>query len=164
MNIKIYLGGQGWFESSLVMNIKINLRGWGWFESSLLVMNIQIHLGGWERFESSLVMNIKIYLGYRGWFESSLVMNIKIYLGGQGWFGRTRFLPLQALTSEKSRGSHPPYIWNQLRWLPTIGSVWSQQPYRKQGKCEQSIQTYLYFLTFDLSGAVWEPDAFDSVN
>ena len=36
--------------------------------------------------------------------------------------------------------------------------------HRKQGKCEQSIHIYLYFLTFDLSGAVWEPDAFDSVN
>ena len=111
MNIKIYLESQGWFESSLVMNIKINLRGWGWFESSLLVMNIQIHLGGWERFESSLVMNIKIYLGYRGWFESSLVMNIKIYLGGQGWFGRTLFF---------SSPSSGPDLWKIPGFTPSI--------------------------------------------
>ena len=165
MNIKIYLEGQGWFESSLIRNIKINLRGWGWFESSLLVMNIQIYLGGRGRFESSLVMNIKIYLGDRGWFESSLVMNIKIYLGGQGWFGRRRFF---------SSPSSGPHLWKILgfipsihlkpRWLPTMGSAWSQQSNRKQGKCEQSLHIYLYFLTFDLSGAVWEPDAFDSVN
>lgn len=115
MNIKIYLRGQGWFESSLVMNIKINLGGWGQFESSLLGMNIQIYSGGSGWLESSLVMNIKIYLGDRGWFESSLAMNIKIYLGYQGWFGRRQFfsLPLQALTSEKSQGSHAPYFWNQ---------------------------------------------------
>ena len=109
MNIKIYLEGQGWFESSLVMNIKINLRGWGWFESSLLVMNIKIYLGGRGRFESSLVMNIKIYLGDRGWFESSLVMNIKIYLGGQGWFGRRRFFssPSSGLHLRKIQGFAP---------------------------------------------------------
>ena len=141
MNIKIYLGGQGWFESSLVMNIKINLGGRGWFESSLLVMNIKIYLGGHGWFESSLMMNIKIYLGDRGWFESILAMNIKIFLGDQGWFGRRRFF------SSPSSGLHLRKIQGFAR------KMWTVYTYK-----------YLYFLTFDLSGAVWEPDAFDSVN
>ena len=135
MNIKIYLGGQGWFESSLVMNIKINLGGRGWFESRLLVMNIKIYLGGRRWFESSLVMNIKIYLGDWGWFESSLAMNIKIYLGGQGWFGRRWFSPLQALTSEKSRGLHPPYIWNQDGRPQKTRKMWT-------------VYTYIFVLSY----------------